>query len=230
MGYIRNLIFRIKIIFSIKHVKELFAIYLMVKMLFDLCKCKKCYGGIQNLKLTLWNILPKDICGKIDEYNAICEKCKNISLNQTKFITKWTTHVYFRCESKIELQLKWFELQNGRPLSKCNPLSQVEALFSILDNVGKPFKYVLKSFAFAKGDFDELDIICTLHCKISYKRELRELYHNVKTQTYLYRRKPYPQNILMKMIFYEYILAMIGDDIHYFEIEDIKQYLVDIFD
>ena len=34
----------------------------------------------------------------------------------------------------------------------------------------------------------------------------------------------------MKKIFYEYILAMIGNDMYYFEVKDNNQYLDDIFD
>ena len=34
----------------------------------------------------------------------------------------------------------------------------------------------------------------------------------------------------MKKIFYECILAMIGDEMYYFEMKDTNQYLDDIFD
>ena len=199
-------------------------------MLFNLNKCQRCKNEKINVKLTMSNIFPQEICQKIIDCNVLCEKCHAIKTQQNKFITKWTTHLYFRCESKIELQLKWIELKNGKPFTKNAPHYEIDTLRKILENADKPYIHVLKSFAYENGSFHELDIICSLHCKISYKSELIKLYHNLKTKTYLYRRKPYPQNILMKKIFYEYILAMIGDEMYYFEMKDINQYLDDIFD
>lgn len=199
-------------------------------MLFNLKTCGRCHGGNSNLKLSLWNILPKEICDKIDECNALCDKCHHMRIKQTKFIRKWTTHLYYRCESKAELIIKWFELNNGRPFTINKPQHEMDTLIKIIDNSDKTLINVLKSFARNKNGVLDYDIIWSLHYKISYKNSLIEKYQNLKTQTYFYRKKPYPENILMKMIFYEFILVMIGDDIHYIELEDIHQYLDDIFD
>ena len=120
--------------------------YIIKMMLFNLNTCQRCYGGNSNLKLSLWKILPKEICDKIDEYNALCDKCHHMRINQTKFITKWTTHLYYRCESKAELIIKWFELNNGRPFTINKPQHEMDTLIKIIDNSDKTLINVLKSF------------------------------------------------------------------------------------
>ena len=87
-------------------------------MLFDFNKCQRCKNEKMNVKLTMGNIFPQEICQKIIDFNVLCEKCHAMKTQQYKFIKKWATHLYFRCESKIELQLKWIELKNGKPFYK----------------------------------------------------------------------------------------------------------------
>ena len=63
-----------------------------------------------------------------------------------------------------------------------------------------------------------------------FKDGLMNEIEHTKNSDFFYRSKPYPENILLKLIIYEYVLALIGDNIDYIELEDIHKYLDEIFD
>ena len=99
--------------------------------------------------------------------------------------------------------------------------------------VESPFKKVLLSFIKPQPRqfFKEFKIIVeNIYKKDKMKQIIKENNLSiVEDFVWDYYKKDYPVIILTKMMIYEYLLDLIGNDICYIEIEDIHNYLDEIF-
>ena len=93
-----------------------------------------------------------------------------------------------------------------------------------------PFTHVTKSFRKAyRRNF--CTVFKKLLMKITDKVKATEVvneYH-LKVCEYPYYNKVYPENLLYKMIFYEYIIRLINDGVEYINIEDVQKDLDGVF-
>ena len=194
-------------------------------MLFNYSHCVCCKKGMNNTKLTLHNILPVHICNKICEYNVYCDYFKLLVEDERKFSKlKQEEDV-----SNIELQIRFSYLFNKPPFEhkdvKNVKVSKMNALIDNIDVDDVKFKKAMKSYF--------KSMYSTFNKKIfpfvGKKKMLIENIFPWAEQVFPYYNCDYRDDMLLKFIIYEYLLALIGNDIDYMELKDIHKYLDEIF-
>ena len=55
--------------------KEINTIYIIVEMLFSYSKCEWCKTKRNDVNITLYKLLPANLCNKISEYDVYCNQC-----------------------------------------------------------------------------------------------------------------------------------------------------------
>ena len=194
-------------------------------MLFSYSHCRCCKKDMNETKMILHNILPVNVCNRICEYNVYCEYCNLLVENERRF----SKLKQKKGVSKIELQIRFFTLFN-KPVFEPNDLKKIkiQKMNTIIDNSLDDddirFKKVMK--AFFRTSYQQFNIF--IFSSIGDKEELKhltDLWHNSE---FLYYNYCYRDLMLVKFIIYEYLLALIGNDIDYMELEDIHDYLDEI--
>lgn len=194
-------------------------------MLFNYSHCVCCKNDMNKTKMTLYNIFPVNICNKICEYNVHCKYCNLLVEDERKF----SKLQHEEDVSKIELQIRFFEKFNKPPF-ELKDLKNVKILKmnTIIDNSGDDdikFKKAMKSyFRMMYLHFNRYILP-----SIGNKDVLIDITHAWINEYFPYYKNNYRDTMLIKFICYEYILALIGNDIEYMEIEDIHNYLDEIF-
>ena len=73
-------------------------------MLFNCSNCLSCKRNVDEVKITLHQLSPSNICNKICEYNVHYEHCHSLVEDERRF----SKHRQEENVSKIELQLRFF--------------------------------------------------------------------------------------------------------------------------
>ena len=194
-------------------------------MLFNYNNCLSCKKKIDDVKITLHQLFPANICNKICEYNVHCKYCHLLVEDERKF----SKHRQEENVSKIELQLRFFQLYNKPPFEwKDVKKVKVQKLNAIIDNNGNDdimFNKAMKSYFNLMYIMFIKDYIPAIGNKEKLKNETKHL-----SEIYFsYYKGFYREFSLIKLIIYEYLLALIGNDIEYIDLEDIHNYLDEIF-
>lgn len=193
-------------------------------MLFKYSHCRCCQNDMNEMKMTLHNILPVNICIKICEYNVYCKYCRLLVEDERKFSKlKQKEGV-----SKIELHIRFLTLFN-KPVFEPKDLKHVkiQKMNTIIDNSDDDdirFKKVMKSFFRMMYHWFNRHILPSIGDKDLFK-DNTDIWRNSEFQYYNYY---YRDQMLIKFIVYEYLLALIGNDIDYMELEDIHDYLDEV--
>ena len=72
--------------------------------LFNYSKCKCCNNINNDVNLTLYNLVPANLCNKIGEYNVSCNQCCITRDLEKLFVEEHKDKGY----TKFQLQLKFF--------------------------------------------------------------------------------------------------------------------------
>ena len=78
--------------------------------LFDYSKCKCCNNKKNDINLTLYNLLPANLCNKISENNVYCDQCCITRDLEKFFVEEHKGKGY----TKFQLQLKFFMRHHKR--------------------------------------------------------------------------------------------------------------------
>ena len=197
-------------------------------MLFNYSKCKCCKDNKNDVKITLHHLLPVNICNMICDYNVHCKYCHSLLDDELKF----SKHRQEENTSKIELQIRFFQLYNKPPFERRDVKKvKVKKMNELIDNNKNDdimFNKAMKCFFFHfYGHFNKNYLPAVGH-KNRLKDETR--YFNESSVSFFpYYKYNYREASLVKLILYEYLLALIGSDIEYIELEDIHSYLDEIF-
>ena len=100
----------------------------------------------------------------------------------------------------------------------------------MIKNEERPFTNVTKSFvkAYRRNFFTVFKkLLMNITDKIKATEVVNEYY--LKGCEYPYYNKVYPENLLYKIIFYEYIIRLIHDGFEHINIEDIQKDLDGVF-
>lgn len=158
-----------------------------------------------------------------------CFKCHKMIMDGDAFLFRRYGEYDTIPHSKIELQIQWFESHRERLLfSDADELDKrtKDMQTSIFDNVeDKELKTVMRSYV-----RQNCGNVRTAFLNAVFKHALQNEIEYSKDRDFFYRQKPYPENIILKLIVYEYFLALSGDNFIYVELEDIHQYLDEVFD
>ena len=194
-------------------------------MLFNYDECELCCYKQDEVSLTLFHKFPAVVCNNIASF-LVCSQCDAMVEKESAFEKKYKDQ--FNDCSKIELQLKFFTIYNTPPFHKSDPQKiKIQKLQDIImRNADNDLKKVMVSFM--KISFWVFRTETIPH--IDNKNRLKKTAEVFKTMSFPYYNKVYPDKILIKLILYEYILELVGDDMVYMELEDIHKYLDDIFD
>ena len=194
-------------------------------MLFNHDECMACCSKQNEISLTLFHKFPAGVCDNIASF-LVCSHCDVMVKRETEFEKKCRGQ-WNDC-SKVELQLKFFTIYNEPPFNKSD-LQKVKfqkLQDVIVRNADDDSKKVMVSFmkiAFWSFRTETIPYIDS-------KKEPKKIAKRHQNQYYPYYKKEYPDNILIKLILYEYILELVGGDIMYMELEDIHEYLDEIFE
>ena len=96
-------------------------IYINNKMLFNYSHCRCCKKEMNDMKTTLHNFLPVNVCNRICEYNVYCKYCNLLVEDERKF----SKLKQKKGVSKIELQIRCFTLFN-KPVFEYKDVKQVK--------------------------------------------------------------------------------------------------------
>ena len=78
--------------------------------LFNYSKCKCCNNKNNDIILTLYYVLPANLCNKISEYNVYCNQCCITRDLEHFFVKEHKDKGY----TKFQLQLKFFMIYQKR--------------------------------------------------------------------------------------------------------------------
>ena len=197
-------------------------------MLFNYSKCECCKNNKNDVKITLNHLLPVNICNIICDYNVHCEYCHLLLDDELKF----SKHKQERNTSKIELQIRFFQLYNTPPFEQKDvkkvKVKKMNELKDINEDDNIMFNKAMKSYFFHFYRSFNKDYLPAVGHKEKLKDETK--YFNESSESFFpYYKYCCREALLIKLILYEYILALIGSDIKYLELEDIHSYLDEIF-
>ena len=65
---------------------------------------------------------------------------------------------------------------------------------------------------------------------VGFQDQFKHTFAYMKRTAFIYKNKPYNENKILKLIFYEFLKYLIGNYSTYLDIDTIKQYLNEIFD
>ena len=192
--------------------------------IFNYTNCHMCMKCRNDTKIELCKIFPVEICNRIANCNAYCSECTRVRHEEVDFlkVTLENTNM-----STIERQLLFFKITNEHPLyARDSQKVKIQKMNRVLDNADSELNKVLKSyFSFSYKEIC-MNFVQNLACKKSLAHEAK-YYHE---DYFPYYKKHYHEATLFKLILYEYILALIGDNLHLMELQDIHDYLDEIFD
>ena len=130
--------------------------------------------------------------------------------------------------SEIELQIQRHQRHPTKYLfSDAGKKRQRIADFqiNILDNIDDAeLKTVMKSYV--RQNFENVRRAIMV---VGFKDALKDETEYCRDSDFLYRLKPYPENIILKLIIYEYLFALFDEDITFENLENIQNYLDKIF-
>ena len=193
-------------------------------MLFNYSNCLSCKRNVDDVKITLHQLFPSNICNKICEYNVHCKYCHLLVEDERKF----SKHQQEENVSKIELQLRFFHLYNKPPFEyKDLQKVKIQKMKEIIDKSYDHdimYKKAMKSYMTITFGHRFKRILPF----VGKKKILKENTEYLKGEYFSYYNYLYREDTLTKFIMYEYILELIGDDIEYMHIEDIHNYLDEI--
>ena len=194
-------------------------------MLFNYGKCECCKNNKNDVKITLHHLLPVNMCNMICDYILHCEYCNSLLEDDIKF----TKHKQEENVSKIELQIRFFQLYNKPPFEwKDVKKVKVQKMNELIDNNGDDdimFKKAMKSYFNGLYRYFNRDYLP----HVGHKENLKYETDHLTEEYFPYYKCRYRDFSLIKLILYEYLLALIGSDIEYMELEDIHNYLDEIF-
>ena len=129
--------------------------------------------------------------------------------------------------STIEQQLLFFKLNNEHPLyAPDSRKAKIQKMNHVWDNVDFELEKVMTSyFKFSYRDI----CICFIKC-FAYKKTSGIWSTQYYRRDFTYYKERFNEATLIKLISYEYILALIGDKFHFVELEDIHDFLDEMFD
>ena len=201
-------------------------------MLFNYGKCKLCKNKAIDVKLTMSNILPVNVCNAICEYGkAYCKKCCEIKDNEEEFINKYQWREF----SKFQLQLIYFmQTEQKKPISfywkigRKHYEKDVDIFFSnegLIKRLGvkklKPYKAFIKKHRMTFETIDN-NIDFTEFISASIVKDGIDYTSNFK-----YYNKEYNVIEIMSDFMCEYIRAIVREDnLHFLDDEnDIIDYV-----
>ena len=194
-------------------------------MLFNYSKCKCCKNNKNDVKITLHHLLPVNICNMICDYNVHCKYCHLLLNDEFKF----SKHKQEENASKIELQIGFFQLYNKPPFEwKDVKKVKVKKMNELIDNNENDdimFNKAMKCYFFHFYRRFNRDYILA----VGHKEKLKDETNHLSESFFPYYECSYRDISLIKLILYEYLLELIGSDIEYIELEDIHNYLDEIF-
>ena len=192
--------------------------------MFNYTNCNKCIKCKNDTKMELYKIFPVEICNRIGDCNVYCSECSRIRQEEVDFLQ---VNLENQKMSTIERQLLFFKMNNEHPFfARDTKKVKIQKMNRVLDNANFELTKVMKSYF--KVSLRYVPICFIQH--FAYKETLAYHAHYYRHDYFSYYNKSYKETILIKLILYEYILALIGDSLHLMELEDIHDYLDEIFD
>lgn len=194
-------------------------------MLFNYSKCECCKNNKNDVKITLHHLLPVNMCNMICDYILHCKYCNSLLEDEIKF----TKHKQEENVSKIELQIRFFQLYNKPPFEwKDVKKVKIQKMNAIID------KSVCDDIMFKKAMKSYFSFWCRLFTKtylpaVGHKERLRDETKWHQGEAFPYYKSLFKDDMIVKFLIYEYLLALIGSDIEYMELDDLHNYLEDIF-
>ena len=191
--------------------------------IFNYSKCDTCMKFRNDTKIELYKMFPVEICERIGDCNVYCTECSSVRCREVDFLK---TNLENTRMSKTERQILFFKIENDHPFyARDSRKVKVQKMNRVLDNADPELKKVMKSYFNVAFRYLSRDVIPNL----AYKESLREEVKDYHKEFFPYYNQHYNEAILIKMILYEYLLALMGDDLRFIELEDIHEYLDDIF-
>ena len=194
-------------------------------MLFNYSKCKCCKNNKNDVKITLHHLLPVNICNIICDYNIYCKYCHSLLDDELKF----PKHKQEENTSKIELQIRFFQLYNKPPFERRDAKKvKVKKMNELIDNNEDDdimFNKAMKCFFFHfYSRFNKIYLPA-----LGHQEKLKDETDYLNESFFPYYKYSYSESSLTTLLLYEYLLALIGSDIDYLELKDIHSYLDEIF-
>lgn len=203
--------------------------------LFEYNTCKKCKSEMYDTKILLHNILPKDICNKICDYNIPCKTCKGLIAKENEFIEKHLpqNHSYTNVELQMLIVDKYFPFRiawsDDDKIVKYHiddilNQDEVKARF-----IKKESLNAIKSFCKKHCRFIQL-LVSSLANKKKLISIINEYRYKIFNKDYKYRNKYHSIEAILWLFLYEYFRERVCGYIEYLNFEKIEEYLNEIFD
>ena len=206
-------------------------------MLFDYSRCEECKkhkAQLNDIKLTLCNKLPPQICNAIGEYGGCCEKCTEMKLNEKEFMKQQKNSNL----DKFELQIKFFRIYhyNKMPIefysaSRQTLTKQINDFYSnegLVERFGGE-RYVKPDRAFVKQN---RELFKYLDLNLTNRTELINLFRvfEIKERVFFHYNIGFSVENIVKLFIIEFLYAIIGEDYFQYFSEDLGDMIVEHYD